>query len=108
MDALLKMILPYVISAVVGGAIAYITGVAKLKGRIIDIEKWRVFIQEDTDNSLHERRLLLSSVLACLKGLKEKGCNGPVTQGIVELEAYINDKAHEPRSFTKEQQTNRS
>jgi len=32
--------------------------------------------------------------LACLMGLKEQGCNGPVTEAINQLEKHINKQAH--------------
>ena len=34
-------------------------------------------------------------VLACLKGLKEQGCNGPVTAAINKIETHLNQRAHE-------------
>ena len=49
----------------------------------------------DMGNLNEEQRLLMYGVLACLKGLKEQGCNGPVTEAINTLEKYINKKAHE-------------
>lgn len=42
-----------------------------------------------------EQALLVYGTLACLKGLKEKGCNGPVTDAIIEIEKYINQIAHD-------------
>ncbi len=42
-----------------------------------------------------EQEILVYGVLACLKGLKEQGCNGPVTEAIGRLEKHINAKAHE-------------
>ncbi len=42
-----------------------------------------------------EQGLLTRGVLACLKGLHEQGCNGPVTEAIREIESYVNQKAHE-------------
>lgn len=42
-----------------------------------------------------EQTLLVYGILACLKGLKEKGCNGPVTEAIDKIEKHINQKAHE-------------
>ena len=42
-----------------------------------------------------EQTLLTYGVLACLKGLQEKGCNGPVTDAINKIEKYLNQKAHE-------------
>ncbi len=42
-----------------------------------------------------EQCLLVYGVLACLKGLKEQGCNGPVTEAINKIEKHINQQAHE-------------
>lgn len=42
-----------------------------------------------------EQCLLTYGVLACLKGLKEQGCNGPVTEAINKIEKHINQTAHE-------------
>ena len=43
----------------------------------------------------NELQILTYGVLACLKGLQEKGCNGPVTEAANKIEAYLNQKAHE-------------
>lgn len=45
----------------------------------------------------NEQALLTLGVLACLKGLKEQGCNGPVTEAINKIEQHLNDKAHAPK-----------
>lgn len=42
-----------------------------------------------------EQTLLVRGILACLKGLKEQGCNGSVTETIEEIEMHLNNKAHE-------------
>lgn len=42
-----------------------------------------------------EQCLLTYGVLACLKGLKEQGCNGPVTEAIDKIEKHVNQAAHE-------------
>ena len=42
-----------------------------------------------------EQTLLCYAVLACLKGLKEQGCNGPVTEAIEKMDKHLNKKAHE-------------
>ena len=42
-----------------------------------------------------EQGLLTYGVLACLKGLKEQGCNGPVTEAIAKIEKHLNQKAHQ-------------
>lgn len=41
-----------------------------------------------------EQALLTVGVLACLKGLKEQGCNGPVTEAINKIEAHLLAQAH--------------
>lgn len=49
---------------------------------------------EEVRESKTEMLILLKGQLACLKGLKEQGCNGPVTQSIKEMEDYILQKSH--------------
>ena len=44
---------------------------------------------------LKEQTLICFGVLACLKGLKEQGCNGPVTAALDKLEKHLNQAAHE-------------
>ena len=41
-----------------------------------------------------EQALLTYGILACLKGLKEQGCNGPVTEAIRKIEERLNEQAH--------------
>ena len=43
---------------------------------------------------LDEQKLLTEGVLACLQGLKEQGCDGPVTAAIDKINAHINSQAH--------------
>lgn len=42
-----------------------------------------------------EQTLICYGLLACLKGLKEQGCNGPVTEAMNRLEEYLNQAAHD-------------
>ena len=42
-----------------------------------------------------EQQLLTYGILACLKGLKEQGCDGPVTEAINKIDKYLNQRAHE-------------
>lgn len=51
--------------------------------------------EEDMKESREERQLMVYGILACLKGLKEQGCNGPVTEAINKIEKHLNKKAHE-------------
>ncbi len=51
--------------------------------------------QDDIIQALQsEQQLLTYGVLACLKGLKEQGCNGPVTEAIHKIEKHMNEAAH--------------
>ena len=42
-----------------------------------------------------EQTLICYGVLCCLKGLKEQGCNGPVTKALDKMEKYLNEAAHD-------------
>lgn len=42
-----------------------------------------------------EQTLICYGILACLKGLKEQGCNGPVTAALDKIEKHLNQAAHE-------------
>ena len=63
---------------------------------------WRLFTwidrqrrQDVAIQSIKEEQCLLTyGVLACLKGLAEQGCDGPVKDAIVKIEKHINQKAH--------------
>lgn len=41
-----------------------------------------------------EQKIITTGILACLKGLAEQGCDGPVHQAISDIEAYQIEKAH--------------
>ena len=41
-----------------------------------------------------EQTIICYGLLACLKGLKEQGCNGPVTTALDKLEKHLNQKAY--------------
>ena len=60
-----------------------------------DMERLRAAISKEMSSVNTEQTLLTYGVLACLKGMKEQGCNGPVTDAINKIEKYLNEKAHE-------------
>lgn len=66
-------------------------------GAIFTVHKW-VLKQNAQDVEIkelkEEQTVICYGVLAALKGLKERGCNGPVTQAINEMEKHLNKKAH--------------
>jgi predicted histidine transporter YuiF (NhaC family) len=49
---------------------------------------------EDIKAIKEEQTLHTYAMLACLKGLKEQGCDGPVTEAIDKIEKHINIEAH--------------
>lgn len=51
-------------------------------------------IKSDQADIKTEQAILTMGILACLKGLKEQGCNGPVTEAINKIETHLNEKAH--------------
>ena len=42
-----------------------------------------------------ELTVICYGVLAALKGLKEQGCNGPVSDAITTMEKHLNKRAHQ-------------
>lgn len=45
-----------------------------------------------------EQTLICYGILACLRGLREQGCDGPVTEALGKLEKHLNQAAHEEDS----------
>ena len=75
----------------------FLAAVISIGGIIVAIVKWfDKQKQQDIDIAAmkEEQCLLTFGILACLKGLKEQGCNGPVTETIDKIERHINKKAH--------------
>ena len=64
-------------------------------GKIENLETRVAYLEAEMDDSKEERLILVNGVLACLKGLKEQGCNGPVTEGIKQIENYLMRKSHD-------------
>ena len=60
-----------------------------------EIQKLRQHHENDIKELKDEQTLLVYGILACLKGLQERGCNGPVTEAINKYEKYLNQKAHQ-------------
>ena len=48
----------------------------------------------DQSGIQEEQTLVIYGLLACLKGLAEQGCDGPVSEAIERIEKHINKKAH--------------
>ena len=74
-----------------------ITALGVILGAVFAAYKW-FLKQEKQDRDIkaikEEQTVLVRGILACLMGLKEQGCNGPVTEAIEQLENHINKQAH--------------
>jgi hypothetical protein len=88
-------------AAFVGAVVALVAYFAKIvrwvdrqKKQDEDIKALRKHHEEDMAIIKEENTLLVFGILACLKGLREQGCNGPVTDTIDKIEKYLNQKAH--------------
>lgn len=89
-------------SAVLAAAAAIATTFAKgvrwvdrQKRQDGDIKALEATHVADMNGIKQEQTLIVYGLLACLKGLREQGCNGPVTEAINALEKHLNLKAHE-------------
>lgn len=74
-----------------------LTALGAIFGMVFAVYRWYLK-QEKQDRDIkaikEEQTLLTYGVLACLKGLKEQGCDGPVTTAINQIEKHINKQAH--------------
>lgn len=77
-------------AAIIGAMVAMVSYLRKLFGWFERQEMQDKEIKEIKE----EQSLLTYGILACLRGLKEKGCNGPVTEAIDKIEKHLNQKAH--------------
>lgn len=59
-----------------------------------ELEEIRKMHEADMKATRSELTLMVYGVLACLKGLKEQGCNGPVSEAIKRIEKHLNIEAH--------------
>jgi hypothetical protein len=74
-----------------------VIGVIVFDGAVFAFHNWllkREKNDKDIKSIKEEQSILTKGVLACLKGLKEQGCNGPVTEAIEDIEEYVNKQAH--------------
>lgn len=88
----------YVNADTVIKAAAVLTAILAIGGVVYKVISWvqRQKRQDEDIAAMNEELCLLTyGVLACLKGLKEQGCNGPVTNAIEKIEKHMNQKAHD-------------
>ena len=86
----------HVIEVIITAA-SIITALGVIFGVLFAFFKW-LMKRDKNDVEIKEikaeQSVLTKGVLACLKGLKEQGCDGPVTVAITEIEDHINKQAH--------------
>ena len=78
-------------AAKVVGAIGVLAGVVVAVFRFVESDKRQ---QAEIAAIKREQSVMCYGILACLKGLKEQGCNGPVTEALHTLEKHLNQSAH--------------
>lgn len=87
-----------VLSAIIGIVTILAKGVRwvdRQKQQDVSIKALHDLHNHDMDSMKQEQTLIIYGLLACLKGLKEQGCNGPVTEAINRIEKHLNQKAHQ-------------
>ena len=79
-------------------ASAVISAVTVICGFLITVYEWYAR-QNAQDGEIaiikKEQCIGIYGILAGLKGLKEQGCNGPVTEAVDKIEKHINKAAHD-------------
>ena len=74
-----------------------VTALGVIFGLLFAVYRWYLKQEkQDTDIKFikEEQIILTQGVLACLKGLQEQGCDGPVTIAITKIETHLNKQAH--------------
>ena len=76
---------------------AVLTALSTIGGMVLAV--YRFYLrQRKQDQELADIRaelqILCFGMRACLSGLREQGCNGPVTEALAELDKHLNKQAH--------------
>ena len=79
-------------------AASLLTALGVIFTTIFAVYRWYLR-QNEQDKEIEklksEQCLHTYGILACLKGLQEQGCNGPVTEAIDKIEKHVNKQAHD-------------
>lgn len=79
-------------------AASVVSALAVIFSAVFAVYRWYLRQNQqdkEIENMKAEQCLLTYGILACLKGLQEQGCNGPVTEAIGKIEKHINKQAHD-------------
>ena len=74
-----------------------ITALGVILGVVLGVYKFYLKNNQQDDDIRaikEEQTILTKGVLACLKGLEEQGCDGPVITAIKDIEEHLNKQAH--------------
>ena len=88
----------YISMEVISSAAQLVSSLAVFLGMIFTVYR---FIQRDRVQCIAikdiqtEQTLLCYGVKACLQGLAEQGCDGPVHDALDKLDKHLNQKAHQ-------------
>lgn len=82
------------VSALAAGMAKVLKWYARQNEQDRELKALRQRHSEDMTATREELTLITYGLLACLKGLKEQGCNGPVTEAINKIEKHLNIEAH--------------
>lgn len=80
---------------IIGLIAAIVKFIMQPKSQGEEIKKMRTAHELDIKAINEEQCLITYGLLACLKGLQEQGCNGPVTEAINKIEKHLNKQAHD-------------
>ena len=73
------------------GSIAVLSGVFTGVYKFVERDKRQSKLIKDIQK---EQTLLCYGIKACLQGLAEQGCDGPVHDALDKLDKHLNQKAH--------------
>lgn len=88
-----------------GSVLAALTAFAGLAWRLFswiarqqeleeEVKALREAARSSQEEVNEEQTLIVYGLLACLKGLQELECDGPVTEAIHQFDEHLNQKAH--------------
>lgn len=81
--------------AIIGCVVKAVRWMDRQKQQDAELASLRETHNDDIDALKQELALIVEAQLACLKGLQEQGCNGPVSEMISKVEQHLNQKAHQ-------------
>ena len=88
----------YVVVELINSMAKLLGSLVALGGALIALYKFyeRDKRQSKTIKAIQsEQTLLCYGIKACLQGLAEQGCNGPVHEALDKLDKHLNQKAHQ-------------